>query len=216
MQKVLVLQRDSLGQGKIAAVGELAEGIEIKVVTAKGPFLPIVDDPQDAFPPGLQEMIEWCDIAVDHLYHADLTGYVLEKAKEAGKPLVVSGRKVPGAICPTTCCTLAHMVKLGEYGEKFGSPEVKVTLNGNGAVSGIEVARGAPCGATWRAAERIIGMKAGDASARFGLETQFFCFAKANPNVFLKNPLHVAGEIHAAAMDKALAAAGKSVNGEKD
>lgn len=209
MQKVLVLQRDSMGAGKIAAVGELSRTIEIKVITAKGPFPPIVDDPQDAFPPDLEESLAWCDVAVDHLYHADLTGYLLELAKKAGKPVVASGRKVPGAICPTTCCTLARMAKLGEYGEEFGSPEVRVKLDENGAVSEVSVTRGAPCGATWRAAERIIGLKAADATARFGLETQFFCYAKANPNVFLKNPLHVAGEIHAAAMDKALAAAKK-------
>jgi len=41
---------------------------------------------------------------------------------------------------------------------------------------------------------------------RLGLETQFHCYAKANPNVFLTNPLHVAGEVHAAALRKALRA----------
>lgn len=207
MQRVLVVQRDKMGAGKVEAVGDLAKDLEMRVITVKGPFPPIVDDPGDHFPPGLDEELAWADIVLDHLYHADLTGYLLEKTQAAGKPLVASGRKVPGAICPTTCCTLPHMVKLGEYAVKFGLPEVELTLGADGAVEKVNVLRGAPCGATWKAAARVEGLKSEDAVKRFGLETQFFCYAKANPNVFLKNPLHVAGEVHAAALDKALTAA---------
>jgi len=68
------------------------------------------------------------------------------------------------------------------------------------------VIRGAPCGATWDAAERIIGLSVEDAVVRIGLETQFFC--TANPAgwdpIYGKSPVHFAGEIHSAALKKAL------------
>lgn len=211
MQRVLVVQRDNMGAGKVVAVKELSEDIELKVVDVKGPFPPIVDYPGEHFPPELMDGLAWCDIVVDHLYHADLTGYLLEKAQEAGKPVVASGRKVPGAVCPTTCCTLGHMNKLGAYGKSFGMPEVEVLLNEDDSIKSVKVVRGAPCGATWKAAEKLTGLKASDAAARFGLETQFNCLAKSNPNVFLTNPLHVAGDVHAAAIEKAMTAAHKKI-----
>jgi len=68
------------------------------------------------------------------------------------------------------------------------------------------VIRGAPCGATWDAAERIIGLSVEDAVVRIGLETQFFC--TANPAgwdpIYGKSPVHFAGEIHSAALKRAL------------
>jgi hypothetical protein len=66
------------------------------------------------------------------------------------------------------------------------------------------VLRGASCGATWKAAESVVGLPVDEALPRIGLSTQFHCYAKANPNVFLTNPLHVAGEVHTAALRKAL------------
>ena len=40
----------------------------------------------------------------------------------------------------------------------------------------IKVLRGAPCGATWAAAERVAGLPAEEAAVRIGLEVQYFCF----------------------------------------
>lgn len=207
MQKVLLVQRDGMGAAKVSAIREAGADIELRVADVNGPFPPIVDYPEEFFPPDLDESLAWADLIVDHLYHADLTGFLFERAKPFGKPIVASGRKVPGVICPTTCCTLARMEKLGEYGRVFGMPEVELLVSEGGLVEEVRVVRGAPCGATWRAAEKLKGLKVEEAAARYGLETQFLCYAKANPNVFLKNPLHVAGEVHAAAIDKALAAA---------
>jgi len=68
------------------------------------------------------------------------------------------------------------------------------------------VLRGAPCGATWEAAKRMRGVPLSDAGVRIGLETQFFC--TANPAgwdpIYGKSPLHLAGEIHSKALNKAL------------
>ncbi len=75
-----------------------------------------------------------------------------------------------------------------------------------GLVSRITVTRGAPCGATWDAAKRVEGLPEEEAAIRMGLETQYFC--TANPAgwdpINGKSPVHFAGEIHAAALERAL------------
>jgi len=72
----------------------------------------------------------------------------------------------------------------------------------------IEVQRGAPCGATWEAAARIVGMDVDRAAVQIGLETQFFC--TANPAgwdpMYGKSPVHFAGDLHMAALRKAVEA----------
>jgi len=68
----------------------------------------------------------------------------------------------------------------------------------NGVISKVRVIRGAPCGATWEAAQRLIGHPADDAARKIGLETQFYC--SANPAgwdpIYGKSPVHFAGKIH--------------------
>jgi len=204
MQRVAVFQRDRLGAGKVQAIQERAPEIELKVADVTGPFPPIIDEPEAHFPPESDELIAWADLVLDHLYHPDLTGYLLERAEAAGKVVVASGRKLIRGLTPTTCCTLGRMEKLGRYGECFGAPEFSVTLDDEGKIASVEVGRGAPCGATWDAAKDIVGLSPEEALPRIGLATQFHCFAKANPNVFLNNPLHVAGDVHIAALKKAL------------
>ena len=66
--------------------------------------------------------------------------------------------------------------------------------------------RGAPCGATWQAAQRIIGLPVKTAAIRIGLEVQFFCSADPagwDP-IYGKSPVHFAGKIHSKALEKAL------------
>jgi hypothetical protein len=66
--------------------------------------------------------------------------------------------------------------------------------------------RGAPCGATWEAARKVIGMPAEDAIIRIGLETQYFCSADPagwDP-IWGKSPVHFAGDVHSAALRRAL------------
>lgn len=76
----------------------------------------------------------------------------------------------------------------------------------NGMISAVTVIRGAPCGATWEAARRIKGIPLEDAMTRFGLEVQFFCTADPagwDP-LWGKSPVHVAADIHTAALKIAL------------
>jgi len=96
---------------------------------------------------------------------------------------------------------------LGEYGRRFGTPAFKVDVI-NGKVAAIKVLRGAPCGATWAAAVRMIGRPAVDVAIRIGLEVQFFCSADPagwDP-LFGRSPVHYAGKMHQAALESALRA----------
>jgi thymidylate synthase len=67
------------------------------------------------------------------------------------------------------------------------------------------VIRGAPCGATWEAAAKILGRPVEEAATRIGLETQYFC--SANPAgwdpLYGKSPVHFAGEVHKTALQRA-------------
>ena len=94
---------------------------------------------------------------------------------------------------------------MGAYGRLFGTPELTIEVEG-GLLSAVHVVRGAPCGATWAAAERMIGRPAAGAAVRIGLEVQFFCAADPagwDP-LHGRSPVHFAGKIHRTAMDKAL------------
>ena len=75
-----------------------------------------------------------------------------------------------------------------------------------GKIASIRVVRGAPCGATWEAARRVIGVSVEEAFVQIGLETQFFC--TANPAgwdpMYGKSPVHFAAEIHTAALIRAI------------
>lgn len=94
---------------------------------------------------------------------------------------------------------------MGEYGRRFGTPRFRIAVT-KGHLTAIEVLRGAPCGATWAAAARMIGRQADDAATRMGLEVQFFCSADPagwDP-LFGHSPVHFAGKVHRAAMQAAL------------
>ncbi|MBZ4660195.1 protein of unknown function [Desulfacinum infernum DSM 9756] len=91
----------------------------------------------------------------------------------------------------------------------FGAPEVKVTVK-DGRIAAVEVLRGAPCGATWEAAQRIVGCPADEAPVRYSLETQYFC--SADPSnwdpLYGKSPVHFAADVHKHALRKALESLG--------
>ena len=84
-------------------------------------------------------------------------------------------------------------------------PEFSVKTD-NGRITNIKILRGAPCGATWKASERILNLSLQDAVEHISLETQFFC--KADPSgwdpIYGKSPVHFAGELHKAALRKAM------------
>jgi len=84
-----------------------------------------------------------------------------------------------------------------------------------GKVASVTVKRGAPCGATWEAARKIIGRPVEEAVVRMGLEVQFFCSADPagwDP-IYGKSPVHFAGNVHAKALEKAIKALLETENG---
>jgi hypothetical protein len=90
----------------------------------------------------------------------------------------------------------------------FGAPEFAVKVDA-GRIAAIEVVRGAPCGATWDAALRVMGLPVAEAAVRIGLEVQYFCVAdpSAWDPISGRSPVHLAGEFHKAALKKALKSA---------
>lgn len=76
----------------------------------------------------------------------------------------------------------------------------------DGKIAEVHVVRGAPCGATWEAARRLIGHPVEDAVRKIGLDTQFYC--SANPAgwdpIYGKSPVHFAGKIHSKELQKAI------------
>jgi len=87
----------------------------------------------------------------------------------------------------------------------FGAPEFAVEVVG-GKIARIEVLRGAPCGATWEAALRVKDMPVEEATVRIGLEVQYFCVADPSDwdPISGKSSVHFAGEVHKAALARAL------------
>lgn len=87
----------------------------------------------------------------------------------------------------------------------FGASEFEASVS-DGKISRIRVVRGAPCGATWDAAEQVLGLPAEEAIVRIGLETQFYCSADpANWDpIHGKSPVHFAGHVHSTALKKCL------------
>ncbi len=80
-----------------------------------------------------------------------------------------------------------------------------------GMIVRIDVIRGAPCGATWDAVAHIIGQSPEEAIMDIGLQAQFLCEADpANWDpIYSSSPVHFAGEVHSAALKRALKKADK-------
>ena len=76
----------------------------------------------------------------------------------------------------------------------------------HGRIAAIKVKRGAPCGATWDVLARVVGLPLDEAVSTLAREVQYICYA--DPSAFDpisgKSPLHYAGDVHAAALKKAL------------
>jgi len=76
----------------------------------------------------------------------------------------------------------------------------------NGKLKSIKVLRGAPCGATWRALEKLVGMEVSEVATRYGLDVQFQCSADPagwDP-LWGKSPVHLAADMHFKALERAL------------
>ena len=95
-----------------------------------------------------------CDLVLDFLRHSDLSTDLADRCMKKNIPIVASGKKIVGkkVLTPPTCCGLPRHEGLGSYGENFGAPEFEVEIE-DGKIVAVKVLRGAPCGASWEAAQ---------------------------------------------------------------
>ena len=185
---ILVFQQAGRAESKVKGIRRHGGNrFAITVITIDQPLPPVVDDASEFLP----ETID---------------------CRRQGIPIVASGKKttVDGTHTPPVCCALAHHADLGGYGACFGAPEFEVTIQNN-HIDTVRVLRGAPCGATWEAAERMRGIGVGDAAVRMGLDTQFFCTADPSnwDPIWGKSPVHLAADLHRAALTLAIKKAKK-------
>ncbi len=198
---ITIFEENGSGDYKVAGIEVYGRDIEIlDVIDIKGALPEIIDEPEEYIPSEVMG-----DLVLNFLKHPDLAEYLVEVCNRLSIPVIASNRHIPGAICPFTCCGLGKKKGLGAYGEQFGLPEYEVEVE-EGRISGLKVRRGATCGATWQVIPRIMGLEIDDALTAIGRESQYLCMA--DPSAFDpvsgKSMLHYAGELHHAALKRAL------------
>jgi hypothetical protein len=201
---ITVFEQNGSGQQKIKGIEKYGDSVTIKKIIQINGFFPgFIDDPENY----LNDSFDG-DLVLDYLTHPDLSHYLVSLCKQKSIPVVSSGKKNQDSITPFTCCGLGQHKGLGPYGQQFGFPEYRITLEKNIIVS-LEVIRGAPCGASWEIIEHIIGRDVEEAMSTLPREVQYRC--SANPSRFDpvsgKSPVHYAGYVHRAALKKAMDAA---------
>lgn len=201
--KIAVFQQGGRGESKVAGIRRFGGGrFDITLTTIDQPLPAVVDDASGYLPATID-----ADLVLDFLKHPDLSHDLALLCKQLRIPIVASGKKttVPGTHTPPVCCALARHAELGEYSTCFGAPEFEVQVK-DGVIEDVVVKRGAPCGATWEAAERIEGCSVDEAPVRIGLDTQFFCTADPSnwDPIWGKSPVHLAADLHRAALSAAL------------
>lgn len=212
MQQILVFQQNGSGEQKIAGVRKYGADIcSLTVISIDDALPPVIDDTSHYLPAEIS-----ADLVLDYLKHPDLSYDLASRCAKLDIPVIASGKKIPNpkTFTPPTCCGLTRQAGIGLYGERFGAPEFSVTLADNGNIESIDTLRGAPCGATWEAAIKLIGLPARDVAKQIGLEAQFFCVADPagwDP-IHGKSPVHFAGNIHYMALKKAVEKALKSAD----
>ena len=199
--RIVVFEQQGSGQFKIRGIREFGRNMVLTAIFNIEAALPaFVDDPEHYISNRFD-----ADLVLDFLKHPDLSHYLASLCIRKKIPVVASGKKIPGAITPFTCCGLGRNKRLAAYGEHFGLPELEITVVA-GRVARIDVKRGAPCGVTWQVVPRIIGCPVEEASYTMAREVQYLC--AADPSNFDpisgKSSLHYAGDVHAAAVNKAL------------
>ncbi|MCF8106514.1 MAG: DUF166 domain-containing protein [Desulfohalobiaceae bacterium] len=201
--RILVFEQNKSGRSKVKGIQEIASGLFSISRQEIESSLPTVLDETMAY---LPQKIE-ADLVLDYLKHPDLSLDLAVVCKKLGIPVVASGRKLLNkwAWTPPVCCALPRSARCGLYSEMFGYPEFEVELEDD-RIRGIRVKRGAPCGATWKCVEKLPGMRSTEAVKKIGLQLQFSC--TANPAgwdpIKGKSPVHLAADIHAAALKLAL------------
>lgn len=199
--RIVVFEQRGSGWFKIKGIREFGRNIVITDIIAVEESLPeFIEEPEryiiDRF---------HADLVLDFLKHPDLSQHLAMVCNRKGIPVVASGKKTPGAITPFTCCGLGRSKRLAAYGEQFGLPALNIAVAA-GRIARIEVRRGAPCGVTWQVVPRMIDCPVAEASSTMAREVQYLC--AADPSKFDplsgKSSLHYAGDVHAAAVNKAL------------
>lgn len=198
---IVVFQQNGSGAEKIAGILEFGHDIEIaRVISIDAALAEIIDEPQQYVPDDFSG-----DLVLCFLKHPDLADYLAEICQRKAIPMIAAGKSIRGALTPFTCCGLGRHKHLGAYGEQFGFPEFEAEVE-NGRITEITVKRGASCGATWEAVQQIIGLTPDEALKAFAREVQYLC--TADPSAFDplsgESALHYAGDVHTAALKKAL------------
>lgn len=214
-QRILVFQQNGSGERKVEGIRRHGgDRYRLQVIDLPVALPPVIDDSDEYLPERLD-----ADLVLDYLKHPDLSHDLAARCVAEEIPYIGSGKKhlVEGVLMPVTCCALTHQEGLGHYGQDFGMPRFTVRTE-NGRIVEIGVQRGAPCGASWPAAEKMIGREAEEAVVRIGVECQFHCSADPaswDP-IYEKSPVHVAGDLHSAALKAALARQGKGKAGKNE
>ncbi len=214
VQKLLVFQQNGRGENKIRGIRAHGERLfELEIISIENPAPAVLDDSSDYLPADFH-----ADLVLDYLKHPDLSHDLAVMCQNRGIPLVASGKKirVQGAFTPPICCALPRDRRLGCYGDRFGAPEFDIGVKGE-RIRKITVLRGAPCGASREAATRLAGSPVQDAAVRMGLEFQFFCTADPSgwDPMYGKSPVHLAAEIHRAALYRAMGMEAKDMSGKQ-
>ncbi len=201
-QRLLVFQQNGRGESKNRGIQAYGEGLfGLEVMSFDCPLPAIVDDSREYLPSDFQ-----ADLVLDYLKHPDLSQDLAVMCKDRGIPLIASGKKdrVEGAFTPMICCALSRHPRLGQYGDRFGAPEFAVEMEG-------ERIRDAPFRAEPRA-----GLAGGrcphDRGVHrrccrpFGFGSPVLCTADPSGRapMYGKSPVHLAAEIHRAALCRAM------------
>ncbi|MCF8093209.1 MAG: DUF166 domain-containing protein, partial [Desulfotignum sp.] len=155
MQTIAVFQQNGSGSSKIKGINAFGDKrFRMQIFDIEPDLPPVLDDTSAYLPEAIH-----ADLVLDYLKHHDLSHDLSLLCEKLGIPLVSSGKKIQcgNAFCPPTCCTLADHKELKDYGRLFGAPKIKVELD-HDHIARIRVLRGAPCGATWLAAEKVAGL----------------------------------------------------------
>ncbi len=211
-QRLVVFEEMGSGDYKIAGIEVYGKDIQIvKVVNIDSALPPIVDEPEEY----ISEDFEG-DLVLNFLRHPDLSEYLVGLCNKKGVPVIASGRHLPGAICPFTCCGLGRKDGLGAYGRQFGLPEYKVEIE-DGRIASLAVKRAASCGATFQVVREITGLKIEEAPTVISRQVQYLCLSDPSDfdPVSGKSALHYAGEVHKSALRRAIERAVKKNHGPR-
>lgn len=212
--RIAVFEYRNSGRKKIEGIMKYGHDIEIcAIFNIEDPLPEFIDDPGEYIRDNFD-----ADLVLCFIKHPDLADYLASVCLAKQIPMIASGTKVTPAITPFTCCGLGRHRNLGAYGEQFGVPEFELELRDN-KISSLKVKRGASCGATWKVADKLIGLTVEEALPVIGREVQYICVA--DPSAFDpisgKSSLHYAGHVHINALQKAAEkAAGNDPHAAKD